>query len=146
MKWRYESDKTLTVRKLAEETGKSYGSVHRLLALAGTQMREWGGNTRRSKTGKARRQSVSFPDTANPRHADVYESLGVKPQRVFRGLAARKSTGVLAADARLPESRVNDHIEMMIALFGTRDQDGLVAVAQSLFPPMLARAMAQEGR
>ena len=40
-------DNGASIRQLAEDTGRSYGFVHRLLAEAGVTLRGRGGNTRR---------------------------------------------------------------------------------------------------
>ncbi|RJK93781.1 helix-turn-helix domain-containing protein [Vallicoccus soli] len=40
-----------SIRALAEETGRSYGFVHRILSESGTQLRGRGGATRGRATG-----------------------------------------------------------------------------------------------
>ena len=43
---RYEAGSS--IRELAEETGRSYGSINRLLVQGGVTMRKRGGNVRKS--------------------------------------------------------------------------------------------------
>lgn len=129
LKRQYEADEELTVRQLAAMEGRSYGSVHRLLCLAGANMRPRGGDMSRSKT-----ELPPFPDTASPRHIAAYEILGAKPKRIFRGLAAGRSIADIATEVDISKNRVISHISVMTSLFGVRDQGELITVSRSLFP------------
>ena len=42
-------DKGASIRTLAEETGRSYGFIHRVLSESGVTLRGHGGNTRTKK-------------------------------------------------------------------------------------------------
>ncbi|KUH38599.1 MULTISPECIES: helix-turn-helix domain-containing protein [Streptomyces] len=48
LKTKYDSG--ASIRALAEETGRSYGGVHRLLEEAGATFRSWGGAPRRTES------------------------------------------------------------------------------------------------